>query len=299
MKRVLVTGGTGFVGSRLKQTEPEWVYLSSKDCDLKNYKDVANLFSDLKPDSILHLANKVGGIKENSTKQAEFYNTNTYINTNVLKAAHDCGIKRVLSCLSTCTFPDTVDKYPFTENDILSGPPAKTNFTYGYTKRALFVQTNAYRSQYGVNYSTFCPSNIYGPNDNFDLESSHFVPAMIRKIDEAKNGDTVEFWGTGSPLRQQLYVDDLVKIIPFLLKNHNTDVPIIVSPDENLSIKKMIQIFLNKIGKDVRIVFNKRLDGQYRKDGSNKKFKELYGDFHFTKFEDGVVKTYEWYKKGK
>ena len=297
--KVLVTGGSGFVGSRLKYQRPEWIYLSSKDCDLTKYRDVLELFESETPDAVLHLANKVGGIKENSTKQAEFYDINTFINTNVLRAANESGVNRVLSCLSTCTFPDTVKEYPMIEEDILSGPPAKTNFTYGYTKRALYVQTNAYRHQHGVNYSTFCPSNIYGPNDNFDLESSHFVPAMIRKIDEAKDGDTVEFWGTGAPLRQQLYVDDLVKIIPFLLQNHNTDIPLIVSPNENLSIKEMVEIFLNKTSKDVKIVFNNQLDGQYRKDGSNKKFKELYGDFEFTKFEDGVLKTYEWYKQNK
>ena len=298
-KNVLVTGGTGFVGTRLKRKNPNWIFLSSKDCDLTDYSSICKLLASEKPDAILHLANKVGGIKENSSKQAEFYDTNTYINTNVLKAAHESGIKRVLSCLSTCTFPDVVDKYPMSEEDILSGPPAKTNFTYGYTKRALFVQTNAYRQQYGVNYSTFCPSNIYGPSDNFDLDSSHFVPAMIRKMHEAKDGDIIEFWGTGSPLRQQLYVDDLVKIIPFLLENHNTEVPMIISPDENLSIKEMIEIFLNKLQKDVKIVFNNQLDGQYRKDGSNKKFKDLYGDFKFTKFQNGVLKTYEWYKKNK
>ena len=177
--KVLVTGGSGFVGSRLKYQRPEWIYLSSKDCDLTKYRDVLELFESETPDAVLHLANKVGGIKENSTKQAEFYDINTFINTNVLRAANESGVNRVLSCLSTCTFPDTVKEYPMIEEDILSGPPAKTNFTYGYTKRALYVQTNAYRHQHGVNYSTFCPSNIYGPNDNFDLESSHFVPAMI------------------------------------------------------------------------------------------------------------------------
>tara|TARA_R110001599_G_scaffold152351_1_gene337348 strand:- start:2559 stop:3455 length:897 start_codon:yes stop_codon:yes gene_type:complete len=296
---VLVTGGSGFVGTRLKKQNPNWTFLSSRDCDLTDYSSVHDMFISEKPDAILHLASKVGGIKENSTKQAEFYDTNTYINTNVLKAAHNAGINRVLSCLSTCAYPDVVSTYPFVEEDILSGPPAKTNFTYGYTKRALLVQTNAYRQQYGVNYSTFCPSNIYGPNDNFNLDSSHFVPAMIRKVHEAKEGDTVEFWGTGSPLRQQLYVDDLIGIIPFLLKSHNTDVPIIISPDQNLSIKEMVEIFLNNIEKNVKIVFNDKLDGQYRKDGSNKKFKELYGDFEFTKFTNGVLKTYEWYKKSK
>jgi GDP-L-fucose synthase len=296
---VLVTGGSGFVGSRLKLAKPEWIYISSRDCDLTNYKQTHNFIKKTKPDAILHLANKVGGIKENSTRQAEFYDINTYINTNVLRSSYENGVRRVLSCLSTCAFPDVLKAYPFSEKDIMSGSPAKTNLTYGYTKRALLVQTNAYRQQYDVNYSTFSPSNIYGPSDNFDLDSSHFVPAMIRKIHEAKKGDTVEFWGTGAPLRQQLYVDDLVKIIPFLLEHHNTEVPLIVSPDENLSIKQMIEIFLNNIQKDVTISFNNSLDGQYRKDGSNSEFKKIHGNFEFTKFQDGVLKTYEWYKKNK
>ena len=296
---VLVTGGSGFVGARLKLIKPEWLYISSTDCDLTNYSQTYKFIKKVKPDAILHLASKVGGIKENSTRQAEFYDINTYINTNVLRSSYENGIKRVLSCLSTCAFPDVLEAYPFSEEDIMLGSPAKTNFTYGYTKRALLVQTNSYRQQYGVNYSTFSPSNIYGPSDNFDLDSSHFVPAMIRKIHEAKKGDTVEFWGTGKPLRQQLYVDDLVRIIPFLLEHHNTEVPLIVSPDENLSIKQMIEIFLNNIQKDVTISFNNNLDGQYRKDGSNKKFKKIHGNFEFTKFQDGVLKTYEWYKKNK
>ena len=129
---VLVTGGSGFVGSRMKLRKPNWLYLSSKECDLTKYNKVREYIGDIQPEAIIHLANKVGGIKENSTKQAEFYNFNTYINTNVLKASHDTGVKRVLSCLSTCTFPDVVQKYPMTEEDILAGPPAKTNFTYGY-----------------------------------------------------------------------------------------------------------------------------------------------------------------------
>ena len=154
MKNVVVTGGTGFVGHNLRRQNSNWIYLSSKECDLTKYDQVLSLLKDLRPDAIIHLANKVGGIKENATKQTEFFNTNICINTNVLKASHDCGIKRVLSCLSTCAFPNVVEQYPFVEGDILSGPPAKTNFTYGYTKRALFIQTNAYREQYGANYST-------------------------------------------------------------------------------------------------------------------------------------------------
>lgn len=295
--KVLVTGGTGFVGKRLKKVKPNWIYVSSKQYNLKNEKECFNMLEEHKPDAILHLASKVGGIKENSLKQAEFYHTNTMINTNVLECARQFGVERVLSSLSTCAFPDVVKEYPFKEENFLDGPPAETNFSYGYTKRALHIQSISYRKQYGLNYSTFCPSNIYGPDDNFDPDKSHFVPALIRKLSSATDGDTLEFWGTGLPLRQQLYVDDLVSIIPELLEKHNYPDPLIVAPRENLSISEMIHIGLKKSNKNVKITFNNKLDGQYRKDGDNSKMLSLLGNVAFTSFEDGFLKTFKWYEE--
>tara|TARA_R110002012_G_scaffold238264_4_gene412070 strand:+ start:8250 stop:9146 length:897 start_codon:yes stop_codon:yes gene_type:complete len=297
--RVLVTGGTGFLGNRLKRRKPNWIYLSSEMCDLKDYNQTEEILRDLYPDAIVHLAARVGGIKDNSENQAEFYLQNTLINTNIIQAAHSTGINRVLSSLSTCAFPDVVKEYPFTEKDIFNGPPAKTNFSYGYTKRALHVQTLSYRKQYGLNYSTFCPSNIYGPSDHFDTDKSHFVPALISKLVKAKDGETIELWGTGSPKRQQLYVDDLAEIIPILLEKHNSSTPLIVAPDENFSIKEMAEIANNKIEKNVKIRYNGNLDGQYRKDGSNKLFIELVGGYKFTSFDSGVEKTIQWYLENK
>ena len=294
--KVLVTGGSGFLGTRLKRKNPDWIYISSKDADLTNYDECINLFSKYSPDAIIHLAAKVGGIKENATKPAEFYDINIQVNTNVLKAAYECGIKRVLSCLSTCTFPDVVSSYPFSEESIFDGPPAITNRAYGFTKRALYTQTLAYREQYGVNYSCFCPSNLYGPNDNFDLESSHFVPALVRKLHESEEGDSLEFWGTGNPRRQQLYIDDLADIIPILLEKHNTGLPIIVAPFENLRIADLIAITLKATKLKRTITFNKNLEGQLRKDGSNENLMKLLpNDFKFTPFNEGVKNTYMWY----
>ena len=295
--RVLVTGGSGFLGTRLKRKNPDWIYISSKDADLTNYDECIDLFKKHTSDAIIHLAAKVGGIKENATKPAEFYDINIQVNTNVLKASYKCGIKRVLSCLSTCTFPDAVSSYPFSEDNIFDGPPAITNRAYGFTKRALYIQTLAYREQYGVNYSCFCPSNLYGPNDNFDLKSSHFVPALIRKLEESEDGDSLELWGTGNPKRQQLYVDDLAEIIPILLEKHNSDIPLIVAPNENFSIKEMADISRSIIGREITFTFNGSLDGQFRKDGSNEKFKELVPDFEFTSFKKGLKQTYEWFKE--
>jgi len=299
--KVLVTGGSGFLGKALQKIRPEWIYLSSKDCDLREKSWVFSTLSEIAPDAIVHLAGRVGGIKENSKNQADFYYDNISVNTNVIHCAHIMGINRILSALSTCAFPDVVNKYPFTEKDILNGPPAFTNLSYGFTKRSLYAMSNAYRRQYGRNYSCFCPSNIYGPNDNFDLESSHFVPAMIRKFIEAKDGDTIEFWGTGEPLRQQLYVEDLAFFIPTLLKHHNSNIPMIVVPDENLSIRKMVEICKDLIGKNVKYFFNNSLDGQYRKDGDNSMFMNLIHEHLHTRellpFKKGLEETIKWYKK--
>jgi len=293
----LVTGGSGFLGRRLKIVRPHWNYISSKDYDLTNTKSCQKMYEDIRPDAVIHLAAKVGGIKDNTTKQADFYYENTMINTNVLREAYVFGVKRVLSALSTCTFPDIVGNYPFTEKDILSGPPADSNLSYGFAKRGLFIQSNSYRNQYGLNYSCFSPSNIYGPDDNFNNDSSHFVPALVKKIAAATNGDKVGLWGTGAPLRQQLYVDDLTKIVPILLERHNSEIPILVTPQENLSIKEMAGICLATSGKNLSFEFNGNLEGQHRKDGSNAELLKLIGKFEFTTFGRGIDKTYEWYEK--
>jgi len=293
--KVLVTGGSGFVGSRLKLKNPDWIYLSSKDCDLTNDRAVGDIFSSTRPDAILHLAARVGGIKDNIENQADFYNLNTRINTNVIHQAHLNNIDRVLSSLSTCAYPDTVDRFPYEEKDFFSGPPTKTNFSYGMSKRMLQVSSMAYRNQYGRNYSTFCPSNIYGPGDHFNKESSHFVAALVHKIASSKVGDTIELWGTGNPLRQQLYVEDLCDIIPLLLQNHNSNIPLIVAPNENLSILEMAKALVEISDKKLNLKFNGTMDGQFRKDGSNLKLAEAIGTYNFTKFKDGIKLTYKWY----
>jgi GDP-L-fucose synthase len=159
----------------------------------------------------------------------------------------------------------------------------------------LFLQSKFYSECYDVNYNTFTPSNIYGPENSFDLNDSHFISSMIRKFVEANDGDVINFWGTGEPLRQHLFVDDLARIIVSLLDNHLSDVPVIVSPDNNLSIKQHVEICKKISNKDVKIKFDGKLDGQFRKDASNKKLKELIGDYNFTSLEEGLQKTYDWY----
>jgi len=292
--KVIVTGGTGFVGTRLQQIRPDWIYIGSNDVDLLNQHQTYSYISKEKPDAVIHLAALVGGIKDNADRPAEFFEHNAIVNMNVVDACRRAGVPRLLAALSTCAFPNEVSSYPFDESNFLDGPPAETNMAYGFTKRMLWVHINSLRKQYGLDYSCFSPSNLYGPGDNFDLETSHFVAAAVRKIDEAK--DEVEFWGTGKPLRQQLYVEDLCRAVPLLLDRHHGPEPLIVAPSENLSIESMVTTISSIIGKEVSITFNGNLDGQYRKDGSNTKFLELCPNFRFTPFEQGIKKTYLWYK---
>jgi len=295
-KNVLVTGGSGFLGKRLSRERPHWHYLSSRECDLTDCRQVRELYGDLKPEAVLHLAARVGGIKDNVENQADFFYLNTMMNTNILREAHNAGIGRVLSSLSTCAFPERA-VFPYNESSFFRGPPTITNFSYGMTKRMLHVGSMAYRKQYNLNYSTFCPSNLYGPDDHFGKESSHFVPSLIHKVFTAKPGEDIELWGSGRPLRQQLYVDDLCKILPILLELHNTSTPLIVAPKENLSILHMAETLIEQIDKNVRLSFNGELDGQFRKDGSNEALIKIIGPFEFTKFKDGVAQTYQWYQE--
>lgn len=295
--KVVVTGGSGFVGKRLQLVHPEWTYASRKDVELLSYDECLNYFRKERPDAVIHLAAKVGGIKDNSDHPADFFYQNLTINSNVVHACYVAGVKRLLASLSTCAFPDVVKEYPFSEADFLDGPPAPTNRGYGFTKRALHIQIQSYRQQYGLEYSCFCPSNLYGPEDNFHSEKSHFVAAMIKKFHAASVGDTVEFWGTGKTLKQQLYVDDLCLIIPQLLEKHRSDLPLIVAPYENMSVLELIQATLPVANKNLKVTFNGKLEGQYRKDGSNSELLKLCPSFSFTPFTDGVRKTYEWYEK--
>jgi GDP-L-fucose synthase len=295
--KVLVTGGSGFVGKRLQKLKPEWIYLSSSDVNLLSYDDCLATFKKIKPDAVIHLAARVGGIKDNSEKPAEFFHQNITMNTNVVHACYNAGIKRLLASLSTCAFPNIVDHYPFHEENIFDGPPAETNRAYGFSKRALYVHILAYREQYGLDYSCFCPSNLYGPEDHFDPQKSHFIPATIKKLHDAEDNSTIEVWGTGKPLRQALFIDDLCNALPHLLEKHHSKLPIIVAPDFQHSVHEIVNLCKYTMGKNVTLEFNGNLDGQYRKDGSNARFKELCPEFKFTSLEDGLRKTYEWYCK--
>ena len=297
-EKVLVVGGTGLVGKALQRHKPQWEYFGSSMGDLRKFNEVLQMIEFVKPTAVINLAARVGGIRQNIMRQGEFLYDNCMMGLNVIEACRQAGVSRLLTALSTCAWPDRVSKYPMKEQDIHEGAPTPTNISYGYSKRLLHVASCAYRDQYDLNYSTFAPSNVYGPEDNFDELTSHFVPACIRKFHKSQSG-RVELWGTGKPKRQQLFVDDLARAIPIILEKHNTQDPLIVAPDENLSISEMANIVKDVTGSSASISYNQRMEGQLRKDGSNAMFKSMIEGFKFTPFKEGVEMTYDWFKRKK
>lgn len=296
MNSILVTGGSGLVGQFLKQIMPDAVYLSSKDCDLTNQKQVSDLFENIKPKKVIHLAARVGGITENIKYPAEFFDQNVLMNTFVVQNSYKHRVDYCLSILSTCIYPDVVSQYPMIEKDLFAGPPAPTNFSYAYSKRALAAQINAYNKQYGTNYNYLIPCNLYGEYDKFD-DNAHYVSALIKKIHSAaKNKTDVEIFGDGTPLRQFMYAGDLAKIIKYFIDN-NIKESCNVSNNENYSIEKIAKIGLECTdNQNLQLIFNKdKPNGQYRKDVSNKKLLEIIGNFEFTPLNFGIKKVYNYY----
>jgi len=295
-KEVVVTGGTGFLGERLKIIKPDWIYLSSKDIDLTKPKIFSEFLLDNKTEAVIHLAAKTGGIEKSIKNQSDFHFYNSLMSMNVLRQSFESGVSRVLSCLSTCCYPDISQSYPMKESFILSGVPTESNYGYALAKRELYIQTNFYRKFYNLNYSTFTPCNLYGPGSNFDNEGSHFIASLIKKLVNSKNTNNIKLLGTGSPLRQHLFIDDLAKLIPLLLLHHNTDVPVNIAPNENYSIKELAQIAVKLFGKKITIDFTNTTDGQFRKDVDNNYLILLLNNIKFTSIEEGLIKTIEWYK---
>lgn len=296
-KKILVTGGSSMVGKHLKSFLPNAIYLSSSDCDLRNLNDTYEVFKTHKPDVIIHLAAKVGGILDNINDPVGFFDDNIYMNTNVIKCAHALGIQKVISILSTCIYPDVLseDNYPIKEEYLHLGPPTKTNFAYGYAKRCMAVQMNAYNEQFGTDYSYLTPCNLYSEYDHFEGNKAHFVSSLIKKIFIAKknNQEYIELFGSGNPLRQFMYAEDLAKAIVLTLEkgqrfNYNVCTP------ENLSIKQIAEIALVACdASHLKIIWDKtKPDGQFRKDASSEKFLTDYPDFQFTPLSDGIKKTF-------
>lgn len=292
--KIVVTGGSGMVGRSLKKLIPDAIYLSSKDYDLTSEKDVIRMYQDIQPKAVIHLAAKVGGIIDNINKPGEYFTDNVLMNTLLVDYAKLYNVERFIAILSTCIYPDKVETYPMTEDMLHQGPPTPTNFSYGYAKRSLAVQIDAYNKQYGTKYQYLTPSNLYGEYDKFG-ENSHFVAALIKKIHNAKvNGDKkIKLFGTGRPLRQFMYSDDLAYVIEKCIYNEIYD-SFNVSNSENLSIHEIAKIALKACNaQGLTIEYDsEKPDGQYRKDVSNEMLYKSIPDFSPTKLINGIRATY-------
>ena len=293
--KTIVTGGSGMVGQSLKKIMPDAIYLSSKDYNLTSEKHISQLFSEHKPNCIVHLASKVGGIIDNINKPAEYFTDNILMNTNLLDYAYRNGVERFIGMLSTCIYPDKVSSYPMSESDLHLGPPAPTNHSYGYAKRCMAVQIDAFNKQYNTKYQYLTPSNLYGEFDKFG-DNSHFIAALIKKIHVSKkNGDDkIVLFGTGKPLRQFMHSDDLAYVIKYCLDNDIYE-NMNVATEENLSIKQMAKIALKSCdAESLTIQFDPKYpDGQFRKDVSIEKLKNIIPNFKPIDLEEGIRETYK------
>ena len=292
MGKILVTGGTGLVGKHLQKILPDAIYLGSKDCDLMDLQKVRWMVSSHTPDIVIHLAAHVGGIQDNLKYPADYFDNNVIMNTNILKICKEYNVKRFIGILSTCVYPSKVDNYPMVEEDLFIGPPPESNFSYGYAKRCLAVQIDAYNKQFGTKYNYLIPCNLYGDYDNMHDESKmHFITALLNKIRNSKN-NLLYLLGTGKPLRQFMYAGDLADIIKLVIDNNITE-SFNVAPNFNYSIDDIAKMALKATGNSYKIVYDKpELDGQYRKDVSNKKLLKIFPDFIFTDLKEGLKKVY-------
>lgn len=293
--KILVTGGTSTVGKHLQQIMPQAIYLSSKDCNLTDYKDTLSIFSEIKPDVVIHLAALVGGIQDNINRPVEYLEQNILINLNTIKASYEVGVNKLIALASTCIFPDAVERYPMVEEDIFNGAPTPTNFEYAYSKRCMITQIEAYNKQYGTQFCYITPSNLYSELDVHTQEKAHYVTALLDKIVEQESigGKTINLLGTGTPLRQFTYAGDIAEILKLMIEQ-NIYQSFNVSNPETYSIGKLAQITLDALGKsDWEIIYsNPELDGQYRKDVSIEKMLKIFPEFSFTRFGDGIKSSY-------
>jgi len=295
--KILITGGSSMVGKHLIKYLPNGIFISSKDCNLKNPKEVLELMHDIRPQKVIHLAAKVGGIMDNIKNPVQFFEENIMINTNVLKYAHEVSVNQFIGILSTCIYPDKVDdnEYPMIESLLHKGPPTETNFAYGYAKRCMAVQIEAYNKQYNKNYTYLTPCNLYSEYDHFEGDKAHFLSSLLNKIYNAKNNNTnIQLMGTGKPLRQFMYADDLAKVI-FNFVENNINESCNVCTDEVKSIKEIAEIALRACNaNNISIQWDiLKPDGQYRKDASSAKLISILNGFKFTPLYEGIKRTYE------
>ncbi|TRZ03844.1 hypothetical protein DNTS_029780 [Danionella cerebrum] len=304
--RVLVTGGSGLVGRGIERVVKEgerregeeWIFLSSKDANLLSPEETRAIFEKHRPTHVIHLAAMVGGLFRNMRQNLDFWRSNVFINDNVLQAAHDFGVEKVVSCLSTCIFPDKTS-YPIDESMVHNGPPHDSNFGYAYAKRMIDVQNRAFFQQFGRRYTAVIPTNVFGPHDNFNIEDGHVLPGLIHKTFMAKKeGKPLVVWGSGRALRQFIYSVDLARLFIWVLREYNEVEPIILSvgEEDEISIKDAADAVVEALGFGGEVIYDtSKADGQLKKTASNAKLRKYQPDFTFTPFREAIKETCDWF----
>ncbi|KAE8742572.1 hypothetical protein FOCC_FOCC011866, partial [Frankliniella occidentalis] len=307
-KVILVTGGSGLVGQAIREfvenekpVDESWIFVGSKDADLSNIEQTTVLFQKHKPTHVIHLAAMVGGLFHNMSHNLDFLRTNIHINDNVLETSFRSGVKKVVSCLSTCIFPDKTS-YPIDETMVHLGPPHPSNFGYSYAKRLIDISNKAYFQQHGCLFTSVIPCNVFGPHDNFNLQSSHVIPGLMRKLHQiVENGeDKFTVLGSGKPLRQFIYSRDLARLFVWVLRHYQDVEPLILSVDEKdeVSISQAAEQIAEAFGFSGQLLYDTSMaDGQFKKTASNAKLRQLNPDFKFTPFPVAIKETADWFKE--
>ena len=299
--KIYVAGHRGLVGSAIvrslnRQGYENVIGRTHKELDLTDQAAVRDFFEKERPDVVVLAAAKVGGINANNTTPAEFAYENMQIQCNVIKCCHDYQVKKLLFLGSTCIYPRMAPQ-PIPESALLTGPLEETNEAYAIAKIAGLEMCKFFKRQYGDDYISCMPTNLYGPYDNYELQGSHVMPAMIRKFHEAKvNGaPTVELWGTGTPLREFLYVDDMADACVYLLEHYSGEQHVNIGTGKELTIAELAQIVKRTVGYQGEIVWNPGMpDGTPRKLTDVSKLHSL-GWHHKVELEEGVALAYEWF----
>jgi GDP-L-fucose synthase len=300
--RVLITGGGGFLGShlvdRVHRDGIEPFVARRRDYDLTDAGDAARLFEAAQPELVIHLAAEVGGIGANRANPGRYWYSNLLMGAHVLEQCRIAGVRKLVLLGTICAYPKFAP-VPFREDDLWAGYPEETNAAYGVAKKTLLVGAQSYRDQYGLNSVYLLPVNLYGPRDNFDLGTSHVVPALIRKMVEAQERDATEIvlWGDGSPTREFLYVDDCAEGIWLAAQRYDGPEPVNLGTGEEITIRALAELVAELTGFDGEIVWDTtRPNGQARRKLDVSRAEERFGFHAHTTLREGLPRTIDWFK---
>ena len=303
-KRVTVTGGAGFLGSfvveQLKRKNPDEIFVPrSKNYDLRKKEAIVQMYEDTDPDVVIHLAATVGGIGANRENPGKFFYDNAIMGIQLMEYARKYDVGKFVALGTVCSYPKHTP-VPFKEENLWDGYPEETNAPYGLAKKMLLVQSRAYRKQYAFNSIFLLPVNLYGPRDDFDLKTSHVIPAIIRKCVEAKEEgrDKIVAWGDGSPTREFLYVKDAARGIITATEEYDKSEPVNLGAGFEIPIKKLVELIVELTGFEGKVEWDtSKPNGQPRRKLDTSKAKEEFGFSAQTDFTEGLEKTIEWFKK--